>query len=273
MALRTYLTGIADAIREKKGTTDPINAQDFASEISSISTGGGGTGDNPLQALVDGKGAKGGHYLCTQYQGTSIDFLSNIDFSNTTDMSYMFYYCQNITTIPTLDFSKVTDLNHLCSYANRLTTTPLIFDTSSATNMSAMFEYCTSIETIPTFNTSRVTNLGYVFSNCRNLRSIPPIDTSSATNMKSMFSGCSKLNTIDITRLVDNSSNFTYNCNSLTKLIIRTMDTIPTFGASMFNYCYHMLGTAHIHDNPEGLQDGRIYVPDDKVDALKAATG
>ena len=47
MSLRTYLTDIADAIREKKGTSDPINAQDFASEISSISTGGGGTGDNP----------------------------------------------------------------------------------------------------------------------------------------------------------------------------------------------------------------------------------
>lgn len=46
MALKTYLTGIADAIREKKGTSDPINAQDFASEIASISTGGGGTGDD-----------------------------------------------------------------------------------------------------------------------------------------------------------------------------------------------------------------------------------
>lgn len=34
--LKTFLTEIADAIREKKGTTDVINAQNFASEIASI---------------------------------------------------------------------------------------------------------------------------------------------------------------------------------------------------------------------------------------------
>lgn len=271
MALRTYLTGIADAIREKKGTTDPINAQDFASEIASISTGG--SGENPLQTLVDGKGAKGGYYLCAQYQGTNCDFLNNIDFNQTTDMSYMFYYCKNITTIPTLDFSKATDLNHLCAYSSALTTTPSIFDTSSATNMSAMFEYCVNIQTIPTLNTSNVTNLGYVFSTCQNLRSIPPIDTSSATNMRNMFNGCARLNTIDITRLVDNTPSFAYNCKSLTKLIIRTMDTIPTYGTSMLQNCYHFTGTVDSTYNPDGLQDGRIYVPDDKVDALKAATG
>lgn len=40
--LNSFLTGIADAIRSKKGTTDKINASNFASEIKSISGGGGG---------------------------------------------------------------------------------------------------------------------------------------------------------------------------------------------------------------------------------------
>ena len=40
--LQDYLTGIADAIRSKKGTTAPINAKDFASEIESIAGSGGG---------------------------------------------------------------------------------------------------------------------------------------------------------------------------------------------------------------------------------------
>lgn len=39
--LSDFLSDIASAIREKKGTAEPINAQDFASEIASIETGGG----------------------------------------------------------------------------------------------------------------------------------------------------------------------------------------------------------------------------------------
>lgn len=40
MALTDYLQGIADAIRIKDGTSDVINAQDFAGRILSIPTGG-----------------------------------------------------------------------------------------------------------------------------------------------------------------------------------------------------------------------------------------
>ena len=39
--LKDFLADLADAIREKKGTSDPINPQDFTSEIASIETGGG----------------------------------------------------------------------------------------------------------------------------------------------------------------------------------------------------------------------------------------
>ena len=91
--------------------------------------------------------------------------------------------------------------------------------------------------------------------------------------MKNMFASCSSLPTIDITQLTNNNSSFASYCYSLTKLIIRTMDTIPTFGSSLLSDSYHFTGTVNGTYNPEGLQDGRIYVPDDKVDALKAATG
>lgn len=39
--LSDFMTDIADAIRAKKGTSEPINAQDFSSEIASIEGGGG----------------------------------------------------------------------------------------------------------------------------------------------------------------------------------------------------------------------------------------
>lgn len=44
LQITPFLTNIANAIRTKKGTTEPINAQNFASEIESIETGGGLTG-------------------------------------------------------------------------------------------------------------------------------------------------------------------------------------------------------------------------------------
>lgn len=40
--LKDFLTDVADAIREKKGTTGKINPQDFSAEIKSIETGGEG---------------------------------------------------------------------------------------------------------------------------------------------------------------------------------------------------------------------------------------
>ena len=39
--LKDFLTDVANAIREKKGTTDLINPQDFSAEIASIQSGGG----------------------------------------------------------------------------------------------------------------------------------------------------------------------------------------------------------------------------------------
>lgn len=42
--LTDFLTDVANAIREKKGTSDPINPQNFSDEIASIETGGGGGG-------------------------------------------------------------------------------------------------------------------------------------------------------------------------------------------------------------------------------------
>ena len=40
--IQDFLTDVADAIREKKGTTDLINPQDFSNEIASLEVGGGG---------------------------------------------------------------------------------------------------------------------------------------------------------------------------------------------------------------------------------------
>ena len=83
------------------------------------------------------------------------------------------------------------------------------------------------------------------------------------------------LEKIDITKLVsgtNKNNSFASYCYSLKTLIIRTMDTIPTLNSNAFDSCYHFYGTTDETYNPNGLKDGRIYVPDDKVESLKTAT-
>ena len=159
-----------------------------------------------------------------------------------------------------------TSVNDLISYS----------DTSNVNNMSDMFFYCNKLTTIPQLDTSNATNMSYMFESCSKLTTIPQLNTSNATNMSYMFRYCSRLTTIDITHMnitsTSDSDSFAYSCRSLTKLIIRNMNSIPKLSSNAFNNCYHFTGTTNEIYNPQGLKDGRIYVPDDKVDALKTAT-
>ena len=124
-------------------------------------------------------------------------------------------------------------------------------------------------------DTNKVTDMATMFYNCSSLTSIQ-LDTSNVLSISHMFYNCFKLATIDITHMNIKDSiytkNFARGCYSLTKLIIRNMDTIPQLDVNNPLYdCYHFKGTVDANYNPEGLKDGRIYVPDDKVEALKTA--
>ena len=124
--------------------------------------------------------------------------------------------------------------------------------------------------------TSSVIKMYGMFYYCRTLTATPTINTSLVTAMSSMFAYCYNLTTIDISHMnitsTDGNNFFAQKCYSLTKLIIRNMTTIPALNTTAFTDCYHFTGTTDPTYNPQGLKDGRIYVPDDKVDALKTAT-
>lgn len=237
---------IRTAINNKGGTlTTTDTFASYPTAIDNLPSGG-----STLKTLLDA--TKSCYCLFFQYGGRSVnDLISYNDTSSVTNMGNMFNGCSNLTTISQLD-------------------------TSNVTNMDSMFQNCSNLTTIPQLYTSNVTNMSYMFYYCTNLTTIPQLNTSNVTNMSSMFYDCEKLTTIDIThmKLTSNSytSNFAYNCYSLTKLIIRNMTTIPKLNSNAFNGCYHFTGTTNATYNPQGLKDGRIYVPDDKVDALKTAT-
>lgn len=238
---------IRTAINNKGGTlTTTDTFASYPSAIDSLPSGGGGS----LKTLLDA--TKSCYYLLKNYSGESVDgLISYSDTSSVTNMNSMFESCSNLTTIPQLD-------------------------TSSVINMRYMFYYCQNLTTIPQLNTSNVTNMSNMFYYCSALQTIPQLDTSKVTNMSNMFYYCQNLPKIDITHMkitsTSNSNNFAYGCYSLTKLIIRNMSNIPSLSSNAFDNCYHFTGTTNATYNPQGLKDGRIYVPDDKVDALKTAT-
>ena len=175
-----------------------------------------------------------------------------------------------------LDATK--SANNLFYYYTGISVNNLIqySDTENVTDMGYMFNNCSKLQTIPQLNTSNVTSMNNMFYQCPNLTTIPQLDTSKVTNMSHMFYYCSKLQTIDLTHMKITNSSYSSNmcsdCFSLTKFIIRNMDTIPALDSNAFNFCYHFLGTTNSTYNPQGLKDGRIYVPDAMVNQLKQAT-
>ena len=251
---------IRTAINNKGGTlTTTDTFASYPSAIDSLPSGGG----DPLKEFLDEtKNAKG--MFCGLYNGIQSTWGKNLTYER----------LQKILSYDTT--SSVTDMTSIFYNCKQLTTIPLI-NTSLVTNMSNMFSNCSSLTTIPQLDTSKVTNMYKIFFRCSNLTTIPQFDKSKVTNMVSMFEDCLKLTTIDITHMnigsTNNSSYFASGCKSLAKLIIRNMNSIPKLNSNAFTDCYHFTGTTNATYNPQGLKDGRIYVPDDKVDALKTASG
>ena len=186
-SLGNFLTDVADAIREKKGTTDTILASNFDTEIASIESGvdineylsdtitygtnslGGWTKTikkmrSPLTA--EGTDAQ---YMFFRYP---LNELPQLDTSNVTNMYYMFYECPNLTTIPQLDTGKVT-------------------------NMSSMFGSCSNLTTIPQLDTSNVNTIGYMFTGCNKLTTIPQLNGEKLININRAFNNCGLLENFD----------------------------------------------------------------------------
>lgn len=141
------------------------------------------------------------------------------DFSNVTDMSNMFYECDNITTIPLIDTSNAITMLSMFAYCGNITTIPSI-NTSNVTEMRNMFYDCRKLTSIPLIDTSKVTDMRNMFYDCLSLTSIPQLDTSKVTDMWWMFNNCSNLTTIpqlDFSNVNNASGMFIY-CTNLTNL-------------------------------------------------------
>ena len=161
-------------------------------ELSSC-VGGSGSGEDMLQARVNSDNTC--NHLMYRFSGENVDFLKNLDTSKVTSTTSMFYYCQNLTSVPHFNTSKVTNMNSMFGNCSNLITVPQ-FDTSEVITMESMFAYCDLLGAVPQFDTSKVTNMREFCTNCSNLISVPYLNTDNVTSMNKMFYACYNLETI-----------------------------------------------------------------------------
>ena len=103
---------------------------------------------------------------------TTIDGLANLNTSEVTDMTGMFYVCSSLTS---LDVSS--------------------FNTAKVTDMSSMFAFCSSLTSldVSSFNTAKVTDMSSMFDFCLSLKTIYCDDAWNPSSSDDMFYGCTAL--------------------------------------------------------------------------------
>ena len=172
--------------------------------------------------------------------------LSNFDFSQVTEMKFMFNSCKNLEYInfTNINTSLVSDMRDLFQDCFKLTSLDLsFFDTSLVTDMTFMFYGCNSLSSLDLSNfiTKKVENMNHIFSGCMNLTSVDlsSFDTSSVTWMSGMFKNCFKLTSINISHF--NTSAATTMANMFTNTSIISLD-LSNFNTSNVENMENMFG-------------------------------
>lgn len=217
--LQDFLTDVANSIRTKTGTTDPINAQDFSDKILSISGGGGTTVKNLLDAT------KSAMYLFYNYQGTSVDDL--IQYSDTENVENISrsFYGSKVVRVPALNTNKAKDF----SYA---------FSRSSITEF-------------PNWNFSNAESISYLLQNCSSLKTDVVINNLSKLKGDYCLNGVCQQNAVksvtlnglnpDIVYSIDQAF---FDCGWLKSVSLNTTTGVPIKVKSMsetFNYCSQLI--------------------------------
>ena len=131
--------------------------------------------------------------------------IGNLHTEYVEDMSYMFYRCDDITTLDLSNFNtaNVTNMSHMFDDCINLTSLNLSsFNTENVTDMSCMFSECQSLTAIDlsNFNTANVTNMGDMFCDCEDCENIyvgSLWSTDAVTDSSNMFYECTKLPNFD----------------------------------------------------------------------------
>ena len=196
---------------------------------------------------------------------TKIEDIENLNTQNVTNMSWMFYRCDGLTSLDVSNFNtqKVEDMSEMFSVCSGLKSLNVShFDTQNVKNMKSMFYSCkrlTSLD-VSNFNTQNVTDMRYMFSWCEGLNSLDlsKFDTQNVEYMNNMFWSSSALKTIYVsdkfvTTKVSSGGDMFKGCTSLKGAI--------DYVASKTDYTYANYNTGYFT-----LKPSTAYAVFNKVD-------
>ncbi|MBU9910989.1 BspA family leucine-rich repeat surface protein [Prevotella copri] len=196
---------------------------------------------------------------------TKIEDIENLNTQNVTDMSWMFYRCDGLTSLDVSHFNtqKVEDMSEMFSVCSGLKSLNVShFDTQNVKDMNSMFYSCerlTSLD-VSNFNTQNVTDMRYMFSWCEGLNSLDlsKFYTQNVEYMNNMFWSSSALKTIYVsdkfvTTKVSSGGDMFKGCTSLKGAI--------DYVASKTDYTYANYNTGYFT-----LKPSTAYAVFNKVD-------
>ncbi|MBR6188889.1 MAG: BspA family leucine-rich repeat surface protein [Prevotella sp.] len=181
-------------------------------------------------------------------QMTSLNDVVNLNTSEVSWMSSMFWECNSLRTLDVSNFNtaKVRTMHGMFTNCHQLSPLGVShFNTANVEDMSSMFWGCNSLTKLDVskFNTANVKNMYGMFYDCKNLKAIDvsKFNTANVENMAAMFMRCEVLENLNLknfnTAKVTNMEMMFYMCYKLQSLDVSSFNTSNvTSMRSMFDW-------------------------------------
>lgn len=293
----TNLTAVANAIRQKGGTSASLEfPDDFVEAIGDIQTGGGssvivealnvtqngtytapaGTAYSPVTVAVSGSGTD---YLAARLNNTLTSYsssdvtsipkqvfngcsqLQSVSFPNATSIGeYAFNDCLNLASVSAPNVTTISQ--YAFSGCAKLTSAPLDSVTSLAYS-SYCFSGCTSLKSVSLPSLTLTAALPqYCFRACSSLTNVElPSDYTGELGF-GCFASCSNLEMIDCQKTQEIPGYCFNGSSSLTTIVIRRTSVATLSNISAFT------GTPFA----SGGSGGTLYVPNDLISSYQSAS-
>ena len=211
---------IANSIRAKKGTANPIQPINMAEEIDDIVTGITPSGKIEITNTEE---INVTNYATAQIVDSNLTEENIKEGVSILGKVGTFKGGSSESTLKKLLDAKKSAIYLFSGYRGTSIDGFINYsDTENVTDMKYMFSQNIYLKTIPILDTNKVTDMVQMFYQCEQLQSIPQLDTRNVVYMSMMCYWCYKLETISSLNMINvrSAGSMFTNCSKLTNLTL-----------------------------------------------------